>query len=146
MDTRTLIVVAVILTLIIAVPVTFAAVYYTLRLRGSGTIRTIGLEIYGDPDGSLVVTSLEWGTLDPGAVLHRTLYFKSTSSISATMTMHIENWSPAAVADFITLSWNYDGSPLSPGEIRPVILTLALSSSVLGISNFSFDYVFVAGG
>jgi archaellum component FlaG (FlaF/FlaG flagellin family) len=145
METKTLIFVIVIIVLIAAIPITAAAVYYTLRVRGSGNIRKVGLEIYADPDGSIIVDSINWGTLDPGAQVQKTLYFKSTGSVPQTMTMTIENWIPESAEQYFTMSWDYDGSALSPGEIREVTLTLQVSSSIVGITSFSFDYVFVAG-
>lgn len=146
MPTREQLTGVVIAGLVIVAAVTAAVVYYTLRIRGSGTIKLIGVEAYGDPEGTQIISAVNWGELTPGGFSQVVLYLKSTSTAPATLTLSTENWSPATAADYLSLEWDYDGSPLSPGENRGVLLTLRVSESVTGITSFAFDIVIVASG
>lgn len=146
MPTREQLIGVTIVGLVIFAAVTAAVVYYTLRIHGSGTIKLIGLEAYGNPEGTQVISSVNWGELTPGGVSQVVLYLKSTSTAPATLTLSTEAWDPPTAGAYITLEWDYDGSALQPGEIRGVLFTLRVSESVIGITSFAFDFVIVASG
>lgn len=55
--------------------------------------------------------------------------------------MSTTNWNPSRAAEYITLTWNYSGRSINPGEVLQVTKTLSISNSIEGISNFSFDIV-----
>lgn len=132
--------------LIIVAVVTAAVVYYTLRIRGTGTIKLIGIEAYGDPECTQVISAVNWGELTPGGFSQVVLYLKSTSTAPASLTLSTEAWSPPEAGNYLTLEWDYDGSVLQPGEIRGVLFTLRVSESVTGITSFAFDFLIVASG
>lgn len=146
MVTRNQLVGVTIVGLIIVAVVTASIVYFTLRVHGTGTIKLIGLEAYGDPETTQVISSVNWGELTPGGYSQVVLYLKSTSTAPANLTLSTDSWSPSEAANFLTLEWDYDGSALQPGEVRGVLFTLRVSGSVTGITSFEFDMVIVASG
>jgi len=58
-----------------------------------------------------------------------------------TLSMRAENWSLPEASSYISLSWDYGGQSISPGEVVPVVLTLSVSDGISGITSFSFDLV-----
>ena len=47
---------------------------------------------------------------------------------------------------FFFVTWDYDYSSLTVGEVRPVVFTLTISPSVADVSTFSFDLVVTLTG
>jgi len=136
----------VIAAVVVTAVVTAAVMYYTLRIRGHGWIVTIGIDAYADAGATQPVSEIDWGEISPGGSSAATIYLKSTSSVPVTLSLALENWIPAAAADYMTVDWNYDGSVLQPGEVRSVTLTLQVSGSITGITNFEFDLVITSSG
>lgn len=132
--------------LIVTAVVIAAIVYFTVRISARGSIRTVGLEVFADPEATQGVSSIDWGILDPGGQAQVTLYLKTTSNVPATVTLSTQGWDPEAAASYITLAWDYDETPLEVGEIRAVVFTLNVAPDILGITDFYFDIVITAAG
>jgi len=60
--------------------------------------------------------------------------------------MATSNWSPSNASSFMALSWDYGGQTLNVDEVIQVKLTLSVSASIEGITDFSFDIVIVGSG
>ena len=52
------------------------------------------------------------------------------------------NWNPVNADGPITLTWNRENATLNVDQVTSAILTLSLSESISGITNFSVDIVF----
>jgi hypothetical protein len=125
-----------------------------LYVPSLATIKTIGVEAYWDPNCENKTEIIDWDTIWPGSSKNVTLYIRSISNFETTLNLNTTNWNPANISDYISLSWSYNGTPLSPGEIIQLILTLSASSSnsfiryliVSDVKNFSFDIHIVAAG
>ena len=111
---------------------------YDIYLPSLGTIKTIDVEIYWDPNGEnktetlswdeIKIEKLDWDEIKTGTV-NTTVYVKSVSNFRVTLNMFLTDWNPEAISDYITISWDYNGTHLNPGEIIPVTMTLSASSS-----------------
>ena len=145
MDNRTVTAVAIAALVIIAV-VVGAIVYFTLRLSGHGVIKVVGCGVYADEACTIGVSSIDWGTIAPGAYSQALLYFKSESNVPTNFTYVTENWIPTNAADYLSLTWNYDGTLLEPGGVRAITLTLNVDEQIIGITDFAFDIVVTAAG
>jgi hypothetical protein len=107
-------------------------------LPSLATIKTIDVEIYWDPNAEnktetlswdeIKIEKLEWDEIKTETV-NTTVYVKSISNFVVTLNISITDWDPEAISDYITISWDYNGTRLSPGEIIPVTMTLSASSS-----------------
>jgi len=107
-------------------------------LPSLGTIKTIGVEIYWDPNGEnktetlswdeIKTEKLDWDEIKTGTV-NTTVYVKSVSNFRVTLDMFLTDWNPVEISDYITISWDYNGTHLNPDEIIPVTMTLSASSS-----------------
>ena len=166
-ETILLILVVALLTVLITASISLLLEKYdNTRIPSLGTIRTIGVEAYG---GSLIQLSngdktLDWGTIYPGTFTKRSFYLKSQSTVPITLQLSTSNWTLLDVngenaTDFLNMplneslriTWDYNGTPLSPNEEIYVTLTLNATDSIefvdylidYQIREFSFDTIIV---
>lgn len=123
----------------------------------TGTIYVRGLEIYGGDikSGSSGKTYIAWGELYLGASKNVSLYVQSTSNFDVELGLNLTNWTPAGIEDYITISWDYDGTVLSPDH-KPLLVTLNLDVSSSRefvsylvenmVTAFGFDITIYASG
>lgn len=139
---------------------TFALVIYVLALStvGSvmsamqtnetisnvGSVKGVGVGVYWDSACTNAVSSINWGILNPGSSKDETIYIRNEGNTTVTLAMTTSNWNPSNASDYITLNWNYNGQPFEVGEVIQVTLTLSVSSSIEGITSFSFDITLTA--
>ena len=102
--------------------------------------------VYWDAGCTSVVSSVDWGLLEPGSTKNVTVFVRNEGKSVVTLSLNATDWNPSSAADYMTLSWDYVGQQLGPGEVIQVMLTLSISSSIKGITNFSFDIVITGSG
>ena len=142
---QTLLLVSIILALVSAVAVT--GLLTTSRTIGSsGTVKAINVEVYWDSGCTQVVGQIDWGALEPGDSLSKTVYIKNTGNAPLTLSMSCSGWSPVEAGDYITLSWDKEGGTVNPGEVVGAVLTLSVSDSISGVTDFSFNIVVEGSG
>ena len=118
-----------------------AVVYNALRIRATGTITVIGGTLYSDANLTVPATSIEWGLLAPGSQKQITLYLRSDSTSEASLSMFTEDYAPPEAINFLFLDWNLEGHLIQPQEVKTVLLTLTVSESIAGITDFGLDIV-----
>ena len=125
-----------------------------------GTIRTIGVKVYYDPNLQNVTTSIRWGVIYLGSSSNVTLYIKSTSNAESVLYLQAANWTflnsknaivsgPNETTPYLTLAWNYNNTVINPAQTIPVTLTLSVADSpsfyqfILNkdVTSFSFDII-----
>jgi hypothetical protein len=115
-------------------------------ISNTGAVKAIGVGVYWNSNGTNEVTSINWGTLEPGSNTNRKCYIQNEGNSVVTLSMFTSNWNPTNASNYITLSWDYGGQLVNLGELIPVIFTLSISGSVEGITSFSFDITIVGSG
>ena len=123
-----------------------SAVQSSRTISNAGSVKAIGVGVYWDQACSNPVTSISWGTIDPGSSVNKTVYIKNTGNNAATLSLTTSNWSPSNASSYMTLSWDYNGQPINVNAVIQVKLTLSVLSSVSGITSFSFDITITASG
>lgn len=123
-----------------------AAVLYTYKLSAHGRIKGVGVEVYGDPGGSALITEINWGILEPGENKSLTAYIRNKSNVPVVLYMAVENWFPVGSESYVGLSWDYNFTALDVDELRSATFTLSVSPDITGIVDFSFDIVITATG
>jgi hypothetical protein len=123
-----------------------SAVQTSLTIANTGTITTVGVNVYFDSAYTNRTSSINWGTLNPGAQKSVTVYIRNEGSSAVTLTQSTSNWSPSTASSYMTLTWNYNGQTINPGASVQVRLTLTASASVTGVAAFSFNIVIVGSG
>jgi len=111
-----------------------------------GTLKAIGIEVYQNENLTDRVTTINWGTLEPGDTKTCTIYVSNKGNFPLTLSLSSSNWNPPSASNYLTLTWSYSGQTISAGETVQVTLTLAVSPSITGLSNFGFDITAVGSG
>jgi hypothetical protein len=107
---------------------------------------SVQLGIYSDSGCTTVLSSIPWGTLDPGSTATSTIYVRNEGNVPATLSVQASNWNPASAQSFFTLAWNRNGYVLAVGASVQAVLNLTVSSSISGITTFSFDITIAGSG
>ena len=115
------------------------------RIRSTATV-TYAPEIgvYWDETCLQKVETIDWGELTRGQIATELVYVKNTGEATITLALRTESWNPPAANQYITLSWNYNGTNLESKQVIPLTLTLTVSTSITGITSFSFDIIIEA--
>ncbi len=107
---------------------------------------TAGIGIYCDSQCNTQLTSVTWGTLQPGESQSATCYIKNEGNTPVTLSLHASNWSPTSASNYLAFSWNYNNQPINPDQVVQVTLTLSVASHIAGITTFGFDITIVGSG
>ena len=103
---------------------------YNLSVPSLGTIYVTGVEVYGgDLRTQNGLVSIDWGDIQWGDSKSVSFYLRSTSTIPTRLGLNTTDWSPEALGNYMSLSWNYDGTQLVPQEEILVKLALTVSDS-----------------
>ena len=112
------------------------------RVPNSGNVKAVGVGVYWDNACTNNVTSIDWGFLEPGATVNKTVYIKNEGNTPMVLNMTTDNWNPASASENITLSWNREGYVLNTtAPVVQAILTLSVSPNISGVTSFSFDII-----
>jgi hypothetical protein len=91
----------------------------------------VGIETYWDSKCTQRVSSIEWGSLEPGTTKTVTLFLKNRGKNS--------DLQPTEIANYLTMTWDYTGQAITFKEVTQVIFTLCVSENAETIAAFSFD-------
>jgi hypothetical protein len=95
-------------------------------------------------DSNQPLSHIDWGSLDRGDTVDKVVAIRNVGDYEITLSLNTINWDPDRAADYIHLSWDYDGSVLYPGSVLFVTLTLTVDSSLPPVrarNDFSFDTI-----
>ena len=115
-------------------------------LHNVGNVKAIDVEVYWDKGCTNEVSLIDWGIIEPGTTENVTVYILNTGNSDVMLSMNTTNWSPSSASNYITLSWDYEGQSIGPGLVQQTTLTLSMSSSIQGVTSFSFDIVVTGSG
>lgn len=125
---------------------------YDRNVPTTGTIKVQGLEIYGgdikyDPGSDTVY--VDWGELTLGVFKNSSFYVKSNSTIDVHLELNVTNWEPPGIEEYLVISWDYNGTSLSP--YQEVFVTVTLEVPATGdfidflvtneVTAFGFDII-----
>ncbi len=116
------------------------------KVTNNGALKAVGVGIYSDAACTNSMSSIDWGALDPGSSTDRTVYIRNEGNAASVLSLSTSNWNPSGASNYITLSWNYNSQSVAVQQVVTVKLTLAISQSITGITNFSFDATVTATG
>jgi hypothetical protein len=108
-------------------------------LTSSGNIVILNLSIktYSDSACTNQINTLSWGTLNQGSHKEITIYLKNSGNVPATLDCSFTGWNPSIASNYITISWNRNGSTIGPGEILSAKFSLDVSDNIVNVSTFS---------
>jgi hypothetical protein len=126
--------------------VALSAVQVNRTISNIGSIKGVGVGVYWNRACTNRTSSANWGVIDPGTSKTLTVYVKNEGNAATTLSMATQNWNPSTASSYLTLSWNYTGQTLSVNQVLQIRLTLTVSSTISGITSFSFDIIITATG
>lgn len=103
----------------------------------------VEIDVYEDLECTTFQSSIEWGEIEAGSSSSVIIYIKNNGDTDVLLGLDSENWTPTNALDHTTLLWNDNGSPLTPGEVRRVKLTLNVNSKCPPMDTFGFDVVII---
>ena len=115
-------------------------------LTSYGSVKSINVEVYWDASCTEVVGSVDWSTPEPGEAVNQTVYVKNSGSAPLIVSMTTSNWIPVEAASYITLTWDREGASIDPDQVLQALLTLSVSDTITGITDFSFSIVIEGTG
>jgi hypothetical protein len=113
---------------------------------GAGKVKGVGVGIYWDSACTNQTSSIDWGLIEPGSNKTVIVYVRNEGNSVATLSKSTQNWNPSTVSSYMTLNWNYTGQTLNVNQTFQTGLTLVVSPTVSGITDFSFDITITATG
>jgi hypothetical protein len=142
--TNKLFAIAALAVAVLASTATFAAlgaVSNTKSLTSQGTIKAVNVGVYWDNACTNTTTAVNWGTLTPGATSSVTLYVRNEGNVAVKLNMTTQSWNPTNAPSYMTLAWNREALVLNSQTVSAATLTLSVSASISGITNFSFNII-----
>ena len=134
------------LLIAIGTPQIFGLLSSTLSLNSSGSLKTVNIKAYSDSGCTTPLTSIDWGTVESGQTVSRTVYLKNEGTAAVTVSMSVSGWNPSGASAYINISWNREGTIISPSQVVQASMTCSVVSGASGISTFSVNIVITGTG
>jgi hypothetical protein len=126
--------------------VTYALLSGSVRVPSRAQVKCVGVDVFSDANCTVRMTQIDWGFLDPGQTKNYSVYVKSQSNVDITLTMATEDWNPSNATAVVGVSWDCQGRQVSAGAAVLANLTLTMSQTTNGLSDFTFTIVFTGSG
>ena len=136
---------------VVIVAITLAGMLLTVTAAGvitvnealptRGTISSINVGLYSDSGCTQKLASIYWGDISPGEIATQTIYVKNVGNTQLTLKMTENNWNPSEANGPITINWDREDTIINAGQSLQAVLTLSVSSTISGITDFSVDIV-----
>ncbi len=147
---KTIVVTACILSALMGAAITFAAmtaISNSRKISSTAKVTTINVRVYKYLNRTPEVTSIDWGTLDPGETANFSCYIFNDGNAPMTLSLATESWNPTNASSQISLSWNYPANtPVPVSGAVATTFSLAVSPAISGITDFSFTIVITGSG
>lgn len=110
-------------------------------IQSSGTVRAVNIGVYWDSGCTNATSTIGWGMLSPGESKNVTVYLRNEGNVALRSNLTVQNWVPTGSSSYIGLVWNRENQTVAVGSVVTAVLTLSVSPSITGITDFSFDIV-----
>lgn len=134
----TAVVVAIIATGILLTATTIGLLSTTQEVPFEGTITTLNVGVFLDPDCAQNCTSMSWGGVYAGDTENKKIYVKNTGNAPIELSMTISDWEPESANGPISMTWNKENYVLEPEQVIEATLTLTILENTDGISDFGY--------
>lgn len=111
------------------------AISTQISIDNTGTIGEV--LAYTDSASTIPLTSIDWGTVNPGTFKEEVIYINSTLTESATLAL-TDDMSTEEDA-VLELSWSLTDFTIDAGELLTVTLTLTVEANPLDITTIDFQ-------
>jgi len=133
------------LLFLLAIPSIVAVVETQIRLTSTGIVAKVGLRVFYDSEATMEISSISWGTLEPNVTKTKTIYVKSESTVTLTLSVTTSGWNPAGIEQNFVFACDCNGKTIQPNQVIPVVLSLTYTKPGT-MTNFGFDIVITGKG
>ncbi len=137
---------AIILVVMLLSLSTLGLLTITQTISSSGTITTANVGVFSDSQCTQPLSTINWGSVSPGASVSQTIYIKNTGDLPLTLAMSTSNWNPSTAGTSMTITWNREGTVLGTDQSTSAVLTLAVNSGISGVTTFSVNILISGTG
>ena len=102
-----------------------------------GSRVAVNVGVFQDAACTVNTTSIDWGVVDSGATVTRSVYVKNTGNTAVALSLWVGNWVPSNASVYLAVSWDREAMALSAGQVVQATFTLTVSSNVTGVTDFS---------
>jgi len=139
-----------VLALVLAVLLSFSMQGLLLRRSpvpsASAVVANANIGVYWDRGCTQNVSSIDWGTLEPGGTQQVVVYVLNEGNDTFNLDLAPQDWQPANASDWLSFSWSCRNTTIAAGHVVKVTQTLSVASDFPGgFSSFSFSIVFGEG-
>ena len=110
----------------------------------ASAVKGFGFGIYWNQACTNRTSSIDWGPIQADSNNTITIYIKNEGNSEASLWLGTSDWNPSIALTYMSLNWNYSGQALSEGQVIPLELTLTVSPTISGITNFSYITIITA--
>jgi hypothetical protein len=114
---------------------------YLDNIAVAEVISTQGVGVYWDAQCKNEVSSVDWGMMEPGSSTSVMVYVRNEANTSTVFSLSAENWNPVNASQYISLTWDYAGAVVDVGAVVQVTVSLWVSDTIEGVTDFTFDIV-----
>jgi hypothetical protein len=139
-------VIAIITVGIILTITTAGLISVNQAVPSSGNVTTVNVGVYSDSSCSQDLTSINWGSIEPGETKYATIYVKNTGTLPVKIYMTTSSWNPSSANGPIALTWNRESTALDPGDYVKATLTLTVAADISSITDFNFNIIITGTG
>lgn len=130
--------------LICVISIGFGVTLYSVLLPTSGNISSnASIGLYSDPACNIPLINIDWSTVNASETVSEIVYVKNNGNVPVTLDMNTDNYLPAQATQYLTVTWNYDGSVLLISEVKAATIQLSVSPSAPAVT-FSFN-IYIIG-
>ena len=104
---------------------------------------TVEIDVYSDQACTQTLSSIIWGEIVAGDNSMATIYVKNNGDTDVVLSLDTDGWDPTDASDYMDLTWNYDGTNITPGQVRTINVTLSVSEDCPAMSGFDFDIIII---
>lgn len=115
-------------------------------VTNTGNLKTAGVAVYWNKNGTNETRSIDWGTLNPNSTKSFTFYVKNNGTAPVVLSMSTGNWNPSNAQGYLPLNWNCTGWSLNATDTVGATLTMSVLPDITGITNFSFEITLTGTG
>ena len=104
---------------------------------------TVEIDVYSDQACTQTLTSINWGSIEAGDSSNIDVYVKNAGDSNIILSLDTGNWTPSNVSSYSSVTWDYDGSQISPDQVEHIVITLSVDSGSPAFSGFNFDLIII---
>lgn len=115
-----------------------------IQVPSGGNGATLSLGVFSNQACTQQLTSVDWGTLEPGQEATIACYVKNTSAKTVIVTASATSWNPAHASNYLSFQWNLQNAVIEPGAVTQAWLKLQVDSNIQNVTSFSFNIIITA--